>query len=572
MNVYTLDQELDILKASVATLLERVDKAIERFDTKYEVLQTKVVNIEQLLNTKCEKQKCKKIMQKVNKTETKLINKLLKFKQVLAEIEESKCSKAHCEKMEIKVSNITANVETLAGNITNIITQTPSDCKGENLTLIHQLIEDLNKTKCSQVSCEALGSDMTSVRGDLDKVELEKCSVDYCDEISVSIGRMCGRDYCENTAIGLANVGQVVDSLFTTQEKLLEDLSEKCEKSHCELLGDSIEKLCSSENCQHIVEHETKIDQLIEDLNKTKCSQTSCEELGTEISSVRADLARVEEEKCDKADCQHIEANLRNLNSCMKDPSLEVCRAVYGAAGLSSQVSGLTDCFSSPSSQTCSSHFPQPSSLLSLLDSKCSSSVCSSLESCFTQPSGSQCVETYGTSVAPLGLVSVIPEIQGWLEVLRDPPKLQCSKTSNILPANLPTEGPENWLVNFDQCQDFQGTGETIKPMFDNSFFQINSSGDFFVSLTYLPVIFEGKPIRVWKFSLLLPSNISPAGFYPGGPRGGRRTRGVRSVLLSQEHHRGGRLLGGLLQHHHHQHHHHPPARPRGRGQTGLYW
>ena len=476
------------------------------------------MNIEQLLNTKCEKQKCRKIMQKVNKTETKLINKYLKFKQVLAEIKESKCSKAQCEYMEIKVTNITANVETLTGNFTTLVT--PNDCKGENLTMIHQLIEDLNKTKCSQETCSALGSDMNSLRGELDRVEEEKCSVKYCEEISGSIGRMCERDYCENTAIGLANVGQVVDSLFRSQEKLSEelntardDLSEKCEKAQCEEIQHSIENLCSREDCEHIVDNETKINQLIEDLDKTKCSQTTCEVVGTGISALRADLAKLEEEKCDKTDCQTLtesidslcseefcqdmESSLRALNTCMEDPSLEECRAVYGAEGLSSQVSSLTSCFSSPSSPACHSLYPQSSGLLALLDSKCSSSVCSSLESCFTQPGGSQCLDSYGSSVAPLGLLSVIPEMQDWIEVLRDTPKLKCSKTSNILPGKLPTEGPENWLVNFDECQDFQGTGEVIKPMFDNSFFQINSSGDFFVSLTFLPVIFAGKPIRV---------------------------------------------------------------------------
>ena len=515
LNIYTLGQELDSLKASLSTLLERVDKAVERFDSKYEDLQTKVLNIEQLLNSKCEKQKCKKILQKVNKTESKLINKFVKFKQVLAEIEESKCSKAHCEEMDMKVDNISAYVETFTGNLT-----TTNDCKGDNLTLIHQLIEDLNKTKCSQLSCEALGTDMTSIRGDLDKVEVEKCSVKHCDEISVSLGKLCGRDYCENTAIGLANVGQVVDSLFRTQEKLVEDLhtargdlNEKCEKSQCEQLEDSIENLCSKEDCQDIVEDEARINQLIEDLNRTKCSETACAVLGTDISSVRADLTKLEEDKCDKTECeavalaidscQHTEDNLTNLHSCMKDPSQGLCREVYGAGGLTSQLTGLTSCFSSPSSPACSSLYPGPASLLALLDSKCSSSVCSSLESCFTQPTGPQCLESYGSGVAPLGLVSLIPEIQDWVEVLRDPPMVRCTKTSNILPAKLPTDGPENWLVNFDHCQDFQGTagtagtGGVIKPMFDNSFFQINSSGDFFVSLTYLPVIFAGKPIRV---------------------------------------------------------------------------
>ena len=428
-------------------------------DSKYKILEGKVLNMEKHLDNKCDKQKCKKIFHKMNKIETKFMNKFLMLMREVTEIDESKCSTAKCQEIEAKMTNISSQVEAVTGD-TTIVTSVPgvtpqsiaeihtiigelkedkcskSSCEKmesdieilntdntaiqDDLKNIENHIEDLDNTKCSKSNCEKIASDITALQGDIDRIEEEKCDGRLCEEIAESIGGLCDRQECENTAIGLSNLGEVVASLYTTQEEMLQEL-------------------------------------------------------------VNSKLA------------------LENVTSCMREPSLPVCTVEYGTAGLTAQLQGVTSCLSDPSSSSCSTTFPQSSSLPAVLSSKCSSSVCSSLESCFTQPGGDQCRDSYGSDVAPLGLVSLIPNIQTWIEVLRDPPKLQCSKTTNTLPGKSPTEGPEIWLVSFDECQDFQSDGGegAIKPLFDNSFFEVNTSGEFFVSLTYLPVVIGGKPLRV---------------------------------------------------------------------------
>ena len=417
------------------------------------------MNMEKHLDNKCDKQKCKKIFHKMNKIETKFMNKFLMLMREVTEIDDFKCSTAKCQEIEAKMTNISSQVEAVTGD-TTIVTSVPgvtpqsiaeihtiigelkedkcskSSCEKmesdieilntdntaiqDDLKNIENHIEDLDNTKCSKSNCEKIASDITALQGDIDRIEEEKCDGRLCEEIAESIGGLCDRQDCENTAIGLSNLGEVVDSLYTTQEEMLQEL------------------------------------------------------VNSKIT-------------------------LGNVTSCMREPSLPVCTVEYGTAGLTAQLQGVTSCLSDPSSSSCSTTFPQSSSLPAVLSSKCSSSVCSSLESCFTQPGGDQCRDSYGSEVAPLGLVSLIPNIQTWIEVLRDPPKLQCSKTTNTLPGKSPTEGPEIWLVSFDECQDFQSDGGegAIKPLFDNSFFEVNTSGEFFVSLTYLPVVIGGKPLRV---------------------------------------------------------------------------
>ena len=140
--------------------------------------------------------------------------------------------------------------------------------------------------------------------------------------------------------------------------------------------------------------------------------------------------------------------------------------------------------------------YPDVTSLVSRLRSKCDSSTCSSLESCLLDPRGDTCVDTYGSSVAPYGLVSALPQLQTWVDTVKEGAVLNCWKTSDIRPVNSPTEGPESLLVSFDECETLGRSG-VIQSQHDNKFFGVTSHGLYSVSVSYTPVIFGGKPIRV---------------------------------------------------------------------------
>ena len=150
----------------------------------------------------------------------------------------------------------------------------------------------------------------------------------------------------------------------------------------------------------------------------------------------------------------------------------------------------METCFLDTASSECSAAYSNSDSvqgLLSLLFSKCSQSTCSSLRSCLINPSSSSCQQSYGTEVAPYGLVAQLSSkcsqsqcdttescladvdspgcagsslgtsisqngLVGWVEQLRDAPKLSCYKTERLEPSKIPTHGTEIWLVKFDRC------------------------------------------------------------------------------------------------------------------------
>ena len=90
---------------------------------------------------------------------------------------------------------------------------------------------------------------------------------------------------------------------------------------------------------------------------------------------------------------------------------------------------------------------------------------------------------------------------------------MTCWMTQNIVPSITPTEvkikfifarvssnpiiqGSESWLVSFDECQSLGRQG-VIQSQHGNKFFSVAVSGVFHVSVTYVPVIIQGKPVRV---------------------------------------------------------------------------
>ena len=90
---------------------------------------------------------------------------------------------------------------------------------------------------------------------------------------------------------------------------------------------------------------------------------------------------------------------------------------------------------------------------------------------------------------------------------------MTCWMTQNIVPSITPTEvkinsilwsyqthhsikGSESWLVSFDECQSLGRQG-VIQSQHGNKFFSVSVSGVFHISVTYVPVIIQGKPVRV---------------------------------------------------------------------------
>ena len=61
---------------------------------------------------------------------------------------------------------------------------------------------------------------------------------------------------------------------------------------------------------------------------------------------------------------------------------------------------------------------------------------------------------------------------------------------------HLSIQGSESWLVSFDECQSLGRQG-VIQSQHGNKFFSVSVSGVFHVSVTYVPVIIQGKPVRV---------------------------------------------------------------------------
>ena len=57
-------------------------------------------------------------------------------------------------------------------------------------------------------------------------------------------------------------------------------------------------------------------------------------------------------------------------------------------------------------------------------------------------------------------------------------------------------QGSESWLVSYDECEAL-GRQDVIISLHGNKFFSVSVSGIFHVSITYLPVVIQGKPIRV---------------------------------------------------------------------------
>ena len=113
-----------------------------------------------------------------------------------------------------------------------------------------------------------------------------------------------------------------------------------------------------------------------------------------------------------------------------------------------------------------------------------------------SDPQGDTCIDTYGSAVAPYGLVAALPSLQNWVDIVKEGAVLNCWKTSDIRPSKSPTEGSESWLVSFDECETLGREG-IIEPLHDNKFFMTSVAGVFSVSVSYTPVIFSGKPIRV---------------------------------------------------------------------------
>ena len=54
------------------------------------------------------------------------------------------------------------------------------------------------------------------------------------------------------------------------------------------------------------------------------------------------------------------------------------------------------------------------------LRSKCDQDTCASLESCLIDPRGNTCTDTFGSAVAPYGLVSALPSLQTWVDTIKD--------------------------------------------------------------------------------------------------------------------------------------------------------
>ena len=61
-------------------------------------------------------------------------------------------------------------------------------------------------------------------------------------------------------------------------------------------------------------------------------------------------------------------------------------------------------------------------------------------------------------------------------------------------------QGSESWLVSFDECQ-ILGRQGVIQSQHGNKFFSVSVSGLFHISVTYVPVIIQGKPVRVREAS-----------------------------------------------------------------------
>ena len=60
------------------------------------------------------------------------------------------------------------------------------------------------------------------------------------------------------------------------------------------------------------------------------------------------------------------------------------------------------------------------SKLFVFLRSKCDQDTCASLESCLIDPRGNTCTDTFGSAVAPYGLVSALPSLQTWVDTIKD--------------------------------------------------------------------------------------------------------------------------------------------------------
>ena len=125
--------------------------------------------------------------------------------------------------------------------------------------------------------------------------------------------------------------------------------------------------------------------------------------------------------------------------------------------------------------------YPDDNSLVSRLRSKCDSSKCSRLESCLLDPRGDRCVDTYGSSVAPYGLVSALPQLQTWVDTVKEGAVLNCWMRTDIRPSKTPTEGPESLLVSFDECETLGRSG-VIQSQHDNKFFGVSVYGLYSVS------------------------------------------------------------------------------------------
>ena len=80
-------------------------------------------------------------------------------------------------------------------------------------------------------------------------------------------------------------------------------------------------------------------------------------------------------------------------------------------------------------------------------------------------------------------------------------PSISPTEVENIIytaikPIFLSTQGSESWLVSFDECQTLGRQG-IIQSQHGNKFFSVSVAGVFHVSVTYVPIIIQGKPVRV---------------------------------------------------------------------------
>ena len=498
INIYTLDQELQKLKVAIKHLTDKqieIMKMNEEFTMKLLYLQEELAEQGKLLSQKCEKRKCRKMYRKLNKLDKRLSEKHVFVKEKLEKLENNKCEVEKCREFEASIISLFASVETLNKTQQSWPAGPQPGC--QNLSQFITLVNEMNNTFCTKEQCRDT-SDMMNLL----KVELEqtKANATYLNETK------CSRSSCMEMSKELGNFGKITDALYNSQEEILSTIQEikktTCSKEECqdnqaaqEDILSSIQEIkmttCSKNTCQDINDRlQTKCDQEVcDDLKikmEQKCGKDYCENtaIGLDnienvVDSLYNDINLLKLNSCKQATCDSLDLSVDNINNCMEDPGSAVClRNYHQGSSIPNLLSLHSTCFNDPENANCIKKFPSMTSLMSVVKNKCDQEMCSSLEACLIDPRGDTCTDTFGSAVAPYGLVSALPELQNWVETIKEGAVLNCWMTQDILPSKSPTDGSESWLVTFDQCETLGRQG-VIESLYDNKFFQISIPGKY---------------------------------------------------------------------------------------------